>query len=1025
MNSKKYELSMVHKACLLALGISSFGAIAQEDSSAEIGNASAEIKEKIQQNKDEDIERINVTGVRASLRESLNNKRFATEIMDSISAEDIGQLPDENIAEAIQRITGISMTRSDDGEGQSVQIRGESSNNVEINGQTLAGSNGDSRSVNFQDLPSELFAGVDIQKASTADRIEGSLGGTINLKTRKPLGIEKDHLNSATARAKYNDLSEEISPELSFFTAHNYRNTKYGDFGFLATIGSKQVETVTQGFGAQTFGGAPSRWHVFTGATAPAGDWRPGKSNFTYDANIDVNGDGVSDENDIFYAPNSWTVQNNDKTSQRDSLNLTFQWQPNSDSNFWIDTTYSKSEDEWQNSTFNMIISSFSGQNALNTARHGLPLAGGNNVYELLRSSEEGDFYALTAGRLGGTNIRMGSAPSYRVSNRDSLQVVVGAEYDFSDEFRAAAEYSTSTAERDSDWAQLNLGHDYNLDGKLTGPDFAGVVDFNEVGVDLADIIYYDAPRYNGGVLEAIDPTNFNYQKLAMFQQQNTALNAENTADSFKADFEYDLLDGPITQIKFGARWAERSFYNESWQGKSQKNDYFVDGVPVAVNVQRILVNPEANTDPEARALAEQIAQCYGDSDGSMENFSGNLPTTFVTTNCGTEFWNDLFGFPDIRAIDPVSGLAYYQRSGNFKNPAGRAFNTTNVTETTLAGYVRIDFFTPWFDSDVDFYGNVGVRYVDTDLKGIGALRAPADADTAIIFGETNGGYKNWLPSLNMNWLLREDLILRSSWTKTMARAGLTAVAPRLNLNYNDNNEGFAGSGNAGNPELEPRQAESVDLSIEWYFAEDALLSAAVYYKELKDLQRTSSGQELQVGDELFFVTQPINDGNTRLKGWEVSWQQAFTFLPGLLTHTGISANYTRPDESATAVDGHGDARDKAGFSDDTYNLTLWYDDNKFSARLAYNYRSEYVRLASPTLGFGRWNDPYRLPQMVASRGQLDFSMNYNFNENLKLNLSIVNLNDTHTEYYLKYKQLTDRISYSGRRANLSVVYKF
>ncbi len=1024
MNSKKFELSKVHKACLLAVGITSFGAMAQEVET-NANTTSAEVKKKIQENKSSDVERIEVTGVRGSLRQSLNNKRFATEILDSISAEDIGQLPDENIAEAIQRVTGISMTRSDDGEGESLQIRGESSNNVEINGQTLAGSNGDSRSVNFQDLPSELFAGVDIQKASTADRIEGSLGGTINLKTRKPLGIQKDRLTSVTARAKYNDLSEKTSPEATLFTAHNFRDTALGDFGFLATLGTKQVETVTQGFGAETYGGAPSRWHVFTGATTAAAEFAPGQGNFPYDANIDVNGDGVSNENDIFYVPNNWTIQNNKKESQRDSLNLTFQWQPNDDTNLWVDTTYSKSVDDIHNSKFAIATNAWSANNQINDPRWAVPLESGANVVEHLNSTSEGDFYALTAGRIGGANIRMGSAPSDRVFNRESLQFVFGAEYNISDEFRVSAEYATSTAESDSDWSQLNLGHDYDLNGQLNGKDWAGVVDFNETNVDLADLTYYDAPKYNDGLLEAMDPTDFNYQKLTMFQQQNTALNAENSADSLMVDFEYDFVDGIITQIKAGARWAERSFYNESWQGKNTKKDYAVDGVPVAVKVQDILVNPEANTNPENQALAETISQCYGASDGTMENFSGNLPTTFVTTTCGIDFWTELFGFPDIRAIDPANNLAYYQRSGNFKNPAGRAFNTTNVTEETLAGYIRADFFTPWLESDVDFYGNVGVRYVETDLVGVGAFRAPAESDSAIIFGETTGSYYNWLPSINLNWLLQEDLVLRISGAKTMARAGLSAVAPRLNLNYNDNNEGFSGSGTAGNPGLKPRTAKTGDLSLEWYFAEDALLSAAVYYKEIENLRRNSQGEALQVGDELFYVTQPINVGGTMLKGWEVSWQQAFKDLPGLLSHTGISANYTRPDEKATEFDGHGEARSKGGFSDDTYNVTLWYDDNNLSARLAYNYRSEYVRLAAPTLGYARYNDPYRLPQMVAARGQLDFSMNYNLTSNLKLNLSIVNLNDTHTEYYLKYKTLTDRISYSGRRANLGVVYKF
>ncbi len=1014
--ANRFRLSIINKACLVALGICSFNAFAEE-SEIEVKNTSTSIKEKIKKKTDDEVERIEVTGVRGSLRESLNNKRFATEIMDSISAEDIGQLPDENIAEAIQRITGISMTRSDDGEGESLQIRGESSNNVEINGQTLAGSNGDSRSINFQDLPSELFSGVEIQKASTADRIEGSLGATINLKTRKPLGIQKDRLTSVSVKGKYNDVSDEVSPEFSLFNTQNFRDTKYGDFGFTVQLGTKEVKTVTQAFGAATFSGAPSRWSVFTGKSIA-------QNGYPEYENVDVNGDGVSDENDIFYSPNSWKSFSNEKTSTRDSAHLTLQWQPNEKLNLWIDGNYSKNSADWQNSAFSIQTSAggpFQGK------RWGLPVASGNNTFEHLNSTEEGDFYAMTSGRIAGTSVRMGSSPSERKSNRDSHQFVIGSEYDFTDEFRVSAEFSSSTANREDDWAQLTLGHDYNADGKLNAKDwqFGGAVDFNENGVDTADIIYYDSLKNTDGVYNQIDPTSLAYENLSIFQMQVSAADSMNEANSFKLDFEYDILDGPITQVKFGYRRAERSFYNESWQGSSKTADIFVGDVPVAVRLQDISVDVDQNSDPENAEIAQKITQCYGETPSILESFSGSMPNQWVATDCGINFWQEMFGLADIRGIDPESGLAYYQRNGNFTKPAGRAFSATDVTETTNAAYFRADFFTKWLKTDVDFYGNVGLRYVKTELAGVGAHIAPPDAETAIVYGGTKGSYYNWLPSLNMNWLLREDLILRSSWTKTMARAGLNKVAPRLNLTYNENNEGYAGTGNAGNPGLEPRQAESVDLSLEWYFSEDSLLSAAIYYKELLDLTSNSQGQDLLVGDELFSVTQPINIGHTRLKGWEVSWQQAFTFLPSVLKHTGISANYTRPKESSTAVDGHGEARNKGGYSEDTYNVSFWYDDNKLSARLAYNYRSEYVRLAAPTLGFARYNDPYRLPQMVDERGQLDFSMNYKWNKKLKINFSIVNLNDTHTEYYLKYKELTDRVSYSGRKATLGVVYRF
>ena len=181
--SPHLNLSPIATALLLAAGFSSYGLLAAEQANTDQTNqqfVSDKVNEvnKKKSNKDDDIEVIEVLGIKGSIQESLNNKRYAEEILDSISAEDIGQMPDENIAEALQRVSGISLSRADDGEGQSVQIRGDSSNNIEINGQTVVGSGENPRAVNLTDIPSELFSKIEVLKTSSADRIEGSIGGT-------------------------------------------------------------------------------------------------------------------------------------------------------------------------------------------------------------------------------------------------------------------------------------------------------------------------------------------------------------------------------------------------------------------------------------------------------------------------------------------------------------------------------------------------------------------------------------------------------------------------------------------------------------------------------------------------------------------------------------------------------------------------------------------------------------------------------------------------------------------------------
>lgn len=200
-----------------------------------------------------------VSGIRESIESSIDEKRRADTIKDTITAEDIGQLANENISEALQRIAGVQVTRSDDGEGQAVQIRGLSDNNVQINGETVSGTAAD-RGVNFQDLPPELFSGVEILKAQTADSIEGSLGGTINLKTRAPLSGRKDLIVNLNATQKFADVGGLSNQDANLLVIKQWRDTGIGDFGILLNFGYKETASVAEVYGGGDFDDAPAIW---------------------------------------------------------------------------------------------------------------------------------------------------------------------------------------------------------------------------------------------------------------------------------------------------------------------------------------------------------------------------------------------------------------------------------------------------------------------------------------------------------------------------------------------------------------------------------------------------------------------------------------------------------------------------------------------------------------------------------------------------------------------------------------------
>ena len=171
--------------------------------------------------KTEEVEVIQVRGIRGSVVKSLNTKRYANSIVDAVTAEDIGKFPDQNVAESLQRITGVSITRQY-GEGERVSIRGttESQNRTLLNGQAVGSADwwkdsAPSRGFNYTMLPSEIVSGLEVYKTPEADIDEGSIGGTVIVRTRKPLDMEANKF-AGSALAQYSEISGETDPQLSW-----------------------------------------------------------------------------------------------------------------------------------------------------------------------------------------------------------------------------------------------------------------------------------------------------------------------------------------------------------------------------------------------------------------------------------------------------------------------------------------------------------------------------------------------------------------------------------------------------------------------------------------------------------------------------------------------------------------------------------------------------------------------------------------------------------------------------------------
>ena len=177
----------------------------------------------------EAIDEVVVTGIRASLRNSLEFKRDSPQIVDSISAEDIGDFPDKNLSEALQRVTGVQISRQD-GEGRGVSVRGAEPSliRVEVNGTaalslTVAATD---RAIDFRDLPVEFVSRIEVVKTPTAEMTEGGIS-TVRINTRRPFDSPDGYV-AGSAQAVYSDLAEATDPKLALFGSHLFFDDKLG-----------------------------------------------------------------------------------------------------------------------------------------------------------------------------------------------------------------------------------------------------------------------------------------------------------------------------------------------------------------------------------------------------------------------------------------------------------------------------------------------------------------------------------------------------------------------------------------------------------------------------------------------------------------------------------------------------------------------------------------------------------------------------------------------------------------------------
>jgi iron complex outermembrane recepter protein len=359
--------------------------------------------------------------------------------------------------------------------------------------------------------------------------------------------------------------------------------------------------------------------------------------------------------------------------------------------------------------------------------------------------------------------------------------------------------------------------------------------------------------------------------------------------------------------------------------------------------------------------------------------------------------------------------------------------NNYEIEEDDRGVYLQGDFSFPLGSHTLR--GNVGVRYVETEQTSTGYTFSSGAPLRATVTRD----YSDTLPSLNLVYDFSDKLLLRLGAAKTLTRPNLANLNPGSAVSVSGN----ARTVTAGNPDLEPFRADAYDLAFEWYFAPESLLSVALFYKDIHSFVQTIrdsrpfTDNPLGLPDSVAIAAcgttpgcspdvnwdfnLPANTPGGPLKGFEVAYQQPFSFLPGVWSNFGTILNYTGVESEIDYLNAAGAVTatdDLTGLSKRSYNATLYFDNKIFSARVSAAYRSEYLTTVPGRDG----NDV----EGTAETLNIDFSTSYAINDHFTLSLEGLNLTDEVQDQWVD--RAGDRLSYyhhQGRQFYLGARFKY
>ncbi len=920
----------------------------------------------------EDLEIIEVRGFSRSLIQSLNQKRFSDTVSEQISADDLGALPDISMADALTRLPGISAVRTG-GQAAQINIRGLSGGFVfsTLNGREQVSTSG-SRSIEFDQYPSELISSAAVYKSPKASLIEGGVAGTVELETASPLNNDQTHKFVANVRGMYNDRASEVSDA-----------TEFGDRISFSYQGKYLDDTLGVALGyARLF--QPSVATQFIGLAYNDTKDVDGAAN-------DTNGPLANPENE--YISEGFELQHLGGEETRNGYLAAIEWAPADNFKLKGDAFLSRFDKE-----------SFA---------RGLRVKLGGPTAAYANAQLDGN--AVIGAAVNRTSQSYTRVEIVNDDNQDFDEVDsfgINADWQVTDRLSVNADVSLSRAK--SNFRNGLLWSLVAEDANAETPVFDNNVAINYQlnGLNLPDVGFNQAAAFS-------DIDRVMVSKYGIYPDQT-----EDEVTAFRLDFKYGLESDIFSSVEFGARYSDREYSRKrsvfeygndgafsatqpplrltddmasvvDWQGEFS---YFPSYLAIDLDKALNAWFPDGTPEP---------VQTWGNADGvdDAQGYTTNYSWTvlqsgsvfedvlaaYVMVNINTQIGGlDLSGNVGVRRVETDQSATVLENvAGDARLGAQNIVDENGIVNDLYAPNVLGTKYTDYLPSL-----NLNLQLNDNSLVRFAAAKVMSRAPINRLAGDASAN-------------VSDDGVINGSSTNNPFLKPFYADQYDLSYEYyfEEGNGTIAAALFYKNIDsfVETLSIENFDFKGNGFNVPDSI-------------EDPVSGEQVATTNGIY--TTAVNNGEGGyIRGLELAYTQVFTFLPEPFNGLGANASYSYTEseiESITSLGGDTLAQSLPGLSNNVFNATVFYSMDDFETRLNVRYRDEFV------------SEQVAINEQVVNfdaETVVDFQTSYRFSDSLTMLLQVNNLTDEPTQSYFGSEQRTGTTQYFGRQFYLGFTY--